>query len=78
MSISLVWRGIISFPVILSNERLRETAIRQYSLSPRSYTRILKLSRTIADLSGEPTIKPQHVAEAISYKVVEETDLVSS
>lgn len=54
-----------------AGEQLLEQAVTSYHLSPRSYTRILKLARTIADLENEPNIKPQHLAEAIRYKVVE-------
>ena len=35
---------------------------------PQAYDRILKVSRTIADLEGEIDIKPQHVSEAIQYR----------
>lgn len=54
-----------------TSEQLLEQAVSSYHLSPRSYTRILKLARTIADLEGEQNIKSQHLAEAIRYKIVE-------
>lgn len=37
-------------------------------LSARSYDRIIKVSRTIADLEGSPAIKASHVAEAVSFR----------
>jgi magnesium chelatase family protein len=43
------------------------------SLSPRGYSRVLKIARTIADLAGAETIKEAHVAEALQYRLNETT-----
>lgn len=47
---------------------LMKTAFERLQMSARSYDRVRKVARTIADLDGSPAIEPQHIAEAISYR----------
>jgi magnesium chelatase family protein len=50
------------------SQKLIEMAIDKLGLSARAYTKILKVSRTIADLEKEENIHSHHVAEAIQYR----------
>ncbi len=62
-------REIKEFCVISDDVRaLLRSAIQQLSLSARAYDRILKVARTIADLSGSDKITVSHIAEAIQYR----------
>ncbi len=55
-------------PVDQATITLLQKAIVQLHLSARSYFRILKVARTIADLEGEKKIRLEHVAEALQYR----------
>jgi len=49
-------------------QALMKTAMRQLQLTARAYHRVLKLSRTIADLEGSEAITHAHLAEALQYR----------
>ncbi len=51
-----------------SGKSLMEQAINNLKLSARAYMRVLKLSRTIADLDGSKSIETKHIAEALQYR----------
>ena len=74
----------IEFNSQLSNDQLEEICrlgkkeqefmsmvYRKYDLTARSYHRILKVSRTIADLAGEESIKMSHIREAVCYRTMD-------
>jgi len=52
-------------------KELLEMAVNRLGFSARAYTRVLKVARTIADLSREERISPVHVSEAIQYRMLD-------
>ncbi len=51
-----------------TGERTLEMAVRRMGLSARAHDRLLKVSRTIADLGGSAAVAAKHVAEAVQYR----------
>ncbi len=54
-------------------DALLKSAIARLNLSARAYHRVLKISRTIADLAGAANVAAQHVSEAVQYLASSQT-----
>ncbi|MFH1601680.1 MAG: YifB family Mg chelatase-like AAA ATPase [Candidatus Shapirobacteria bacterium] len=56
-------------PLSLGVQRLLKSAVANYRLSARAYFRLIKISRTIADLAGDKEITEAHLAESLQYRM---------
>ena len=63
-------------PLDQESRRLLDAAGRQLGLSARAYVRIIRVSRTIADLAGAEQIDAEHVAEAIQGRLLDRQPLM--
>lgn len=71
---SNVYNGTVAEIDVKSNFKIHSTAIklaknaaRQLDLSPRSYQKVLKVARTIADIDRSDTVKSNHISEALQF-----------
>ncbi len=58
-------------PLENSVNQLLEQAMKHLGLSARAYHRLIKVARTIADMADRPRIKPEHMAEALQYRILD-------
>ncbi len=58
-------------PLDTDSESLLRMALSELNLSARAYDRILKVSRTIADLAGAEKVDSTHLSEAIQYRTLD-------
>ena len=67
-------RGITKFCALdEAGKRILQRAIDSFGFSARAYHRILKVSRTIADLEGAEHIEARHISEAVQYRTLDRT-----
>ena len=62
-------------PLSADCRSLLERIVENMGLSARACSRIIKLARTIADLADMPDIRPEHLSEAASYRILDRQNL---
>ena len=65
--------NVVEVICVLDHEclSLLEHAVDKFHLSARSYQRVLRVARTVADLQAAETITPRHIAEALSLRTLD-------
>ena len=54
-----------------AGSNLMRSSIQEMGLSARAHDKILRVARTIADLDGQADILPEHVSEAVNYRILD-------
>jgi magnesium chelatase family protein len=65
-------------PLGHNSKAILAAAMEKLNLSARAYHRIIKVSRTIADLAAAPHILPEHIAEAVQYRTLDRANWSAS
>jgi len=65
----------LTSPLPQAAKNMLEAAIEQFDLTMRSYIKIYRVARTIADLENSPGIRESHIAEALQYRMKESNSL---
>jgi magnesium chelatase family protein len=58
-------------PLSADGRALMGRAVDRLGLSARAHDRLLKVARSIADLAGDDEIRPEHLAEAVQYRLLD-------
>ena len=67
---SAMMRDQVTAARALQNQRKR-TAVSELGLSARAHDKVIRVARTIADMESEAKIEPQHIEEAIQYRMLD-------
>ena len=58
-------------PLDAASMNMLKISVNEFGLSARAHDKVLRLSRTIADLDGSPNIQEYHLGEAINYRILD-------
>lgn len=72
LNAQLASRDVRTFcELVDAGAQLLKTSVEQLGLSARAHDKVLRVSRTIADLADLPKIQPEHVSEAVNYRLLD-------